>query len=109
MTEVIVAIIIGIVCIILGILNAKGNISTLHSYHTKRVKEEDRIPFGRTVGLGTIICGIAVVVFGAFKGVNYFTGEEIYSFIASIVLIVGLIVGLGISFYAMFKYNKGIF
>ena len=35
------AIAIGIVCILLGISHRKGNLSALHSYHRKRVKEED--------------------------------------------------------------------
>ena len=109
MTEFIATIIIGIVCIVFGIINAKGNISTLHSYHTKRVKEEDKIPFAKKVGLGSIICGGALVVFGAFKGVYYFTGGEVYAFIGAALLIAGLVVGLAIIFYAMFKYNKGIF
>ena len=45
MGEFIIQIIIGIALIIVGIFNTKGNILLLHSYHRKRVKEEDRIPF----------------------------------------------------------------
>ena len=47
----IVSALVGVVCIVLGISNMKGNISSLHSYHRSRVSEEDRIPFGRMVGL----------------------------------------------------------
>lgn len=47
----IVTFIIGVVCIILGISNMRGNISSLHSYHRHRVSEEDRIPFGKKGGL----------------------------------------------------------
>jgi hypothetical protein len=53
----VVTALVGIVCIVLGISNMKGNISSLHSYHRSRVSEEDRIPFGKKVGLGTIIIG----------------------------------------------------
>ena len=42
---------LGIVCIVIGIFNARGDISTLHSYHRKRVSEEDRIPFGKKLVL----------------------------------------------------------
>jgi hypothetical protein len=35
--------------------------------------------------------------------------REILSLIGTVELTVGIAVGLGISFYAMFKYNKGIF
>ena len=41
MGELILQIIIGLSLIILGIINMKGNISMLHSYHRKRVKKED--------------------------------------------------------------------
>ena len=44
--------ILGIVFIIIGVLNCKGNASMLHSYHRKRVREEDIIPFGKIVGTG---------------------------------------------------------
>lgn len=47
--------IVGVVCIVLGISNMRGNISSLHSYHRKRVSEEDRVPLGKKVGLGTIL------------------------------------------------------
>jgi len=101
--------IIGIVCIILGITNRKGNISSLHSYHRKRVSEEDRLPFGKLVGLGTIICGIALIIMGGMSYLSERLQENIYLIIGSAVLIVGLVIGIVISFYAMFKYNKGIF
>ena len=56
----IVTFLVGVVCIVLGISNMRGNISSLHSYHRSRVSEEDRIPFGKQVGLGTIIVGIGI-------------------------------------------------
>ena len=105
----ITTLVIGIVCIALGISHTKGNISSLHSYHRKRVSEEDRLPFGRLVGLGTIICGVAIIVFGAFMvAASYFEAEAL-SLVGTAVMIAGLFVGLCISFYAMIKYNKGIF
>ena len=41
MGEFIIQIIIGLALIVVGIFNMKGNISTIHSYHRKRIKEED--------------------------------------------------------------------
>jgi hypothetical protein len=41
----IVTFLVGVVCIVLGISNMRGNISSLHSYHRSRVSEEDRSPF----------------------------------------------------------------
>ncbi len=109
MIEFVVAFLVGIVCVILGIFNMRGNISSLHSYHRNRVSEEDRLPFGRKVGLGTILIGVGIMAFGILGAVTLYTEQEIYALIGTILLIAGLAVGLGISFYAMIKYNKGIF
>ena len=87
----------------------KGNISSLHEYHRHRVSEEDRLPFGRMVGLGTIIIGGAVIAFSILTAVGIYTDAQVYVWIANGILIVGLIVGCIISFKAMKKYNKGIF
>lgn len=101
--------ILGVVFIVLGIMNRKGNISMLHSYHRSRVSEEDILPFGKLVGLGTIIIGISLMLMGALSFVSHTLQEEIYLFIGIGIMIVGLVAGLIISFYAMIKYNKGIF
>ena len=105
----IVAFLVGVVCIILGISNMRGNISSLHSYHRSRVSEEDRIPFGKQVGLGTIIVGIGIIVFSVLSSVTLYTENDIFILGGTAVLIIGIILGLGISFRAMNKYNKGIF
>lgn len=105
----IVTFLVGVICIILGISNMRGNISSLHSYHRHRVSEEDRIPFGKKVGLGTVIIGIGVCIFGALSAVALYTENNIFIFVGTAVLIVGIVVGLVISFKAMIQYNKGIF
>ena len=102
MGELILQIIIGFSLIILGIINMKGNISMLHSYHRKRVKKEDIIPYGKKVGTGIIIIGISIIIAGLFTIFNYTN-------ISNDILIIGLVVGTIIIFCAMFKYNKGIF
>ena len=105
----IVVFLVGVVFIVLGISNMRGNISTLHSYHRHRVSEEDRIPFGKQVGLGTMIIGIGIIIFSVLSAVNLYTENNIFTIIGTVVLIVGIIVGLIMSFKAMIKYNKGIF
>ena len=102
-------VIIGAISILLGIINCTGNISTLHYYHRKRVSEEDRLPFGRMVGLGTIIIGISMIVAGAMSFIATRLETNVYSIIGTAILIAGLVVGCGITFFAMIKYNKGIF
>lgn len=105
----VVTALVGIVCIVLGVSNMKGNISSLHSYHRSRVSEEDRIPFGKKVGLGTIIIGVAIIMFSGLSAVTLYTDNEVFTLIGTGILIAGIIVGLVISFKAMIKYNKGIF
>lgn len=56
--------ILGVILIALGVMNMKGNISSLHWYHRQRVTEEDRKPFGKLVGLGTLMIGVAMILFG---------------------------------------------
>ena len=101
MTDVIVQIAIGVFLFVVGILNTKGNISMLHSYHRKRVKEEDVIPFGKKIGAGSIIMGLTIIAAGI---------TDLLSLnIANIVIVVGFIPGIVLIAYAMMKYNKGIF
>ena len=109
MTSYIVAFLVGALCIVLGISNMRGNISSLHSYHRHRVSEEDRIPFGKQVGLGTMVIGIGLIIFSVLSTVTLYTENNIFILIGTAVLIVGIVAGLIISFKAMIKYNKGIF
>ena len=109
MTSSIVTGLIGIMCILLGIQNMKGNINSLHSYHRKRVSEEDKLAFGKKVGLGTVIIGIGVLIFGVFTLVADIAKNEVFVCIGMVFMIIGLIIGSILSFKAMIKYNKGIF
>ena len=105
----IVTFLVGVICIVLGISNMKGNISSLHSYHRNRVSEEDRLPFGSRVGLGIIIIGIGIIVFSVLSAVTLYTENDIFISLGTVLLIGAIIIGLVISFRAMIKYNKGIF
>jgi len=105
----VIAFVIGVICIVLGISNMKGNISSLHSYHRHRVSEENRIPFGKQIGLGTVIIGIGIIAFSILSAVTLYVKNNIFILIGSVVLIVGFIVGMIMSFKAMKKYNGGIF
>ena len=100
---------VGLFIVILGIINMTGNISSLHWYHRQRVTEEDRTIFGKLVGLGTLIVGLALILFGVLYFVFEKTNHPIWITVGTVELIVGIVGGLGLSFYAMIKYNKGIF
>ena len=94
-----VVILLGIIFIGAGIALSKGHINLMHSYHIKRVTEENRIPYGRTVGLGTGIIGIGMLADGIISFFNH----------TVILTVISLIAGLAVIFYGQFKYNKGIF
>jgi len=60
----ILVIFLGVVFVAMGIALSKGHIELMHSYHIKRITEETRIPYGRTVGLGTGLIGIGMLTDG---------------------------------------------
>ena len=109
MAEFITTLIFGLLICILGAINMTGNISSLHWYHRHRVTEEDRKPYGRLVGLGTLIIGASFIIFSALYLVFDKTQNSVLVTVGTVELIAGVILGLALSFYAMIKYNKGIF
>ena len=109
MIEIIGTILVGLVCIGLGISHTLGNISTLHSYHRNRVKPEDIPAYGKVVGTGTILIGIGIVIYGALTAATRLTEKALYTQIGIGVMIAALVIGLGISFWGMKKYNGGMF
>ena len=58
--------------------------------------------YGRLVGIGNIIIGASFMIFSLLMALEF-------EIVASAVMILGLVIGLGFAFYAMIKYNKGIF
>ena len=109
MLSMIVTIAVGLVICFLGITNMRGNLSSLHSYHRNRVRDEDKKIFGRLVGMGNIIMGASVAILGVLIYVWEQTQILAYAIAGGVIIAVGMIAGLGISFFAMIKYNKGIF
>lgn len=101
--ENIVTIIIGVVLLVIGCLMAfKGKIVLLHSYHYKRVSEEDKPKLCKVAGLGNIITGVGIILCGALL---YFMDQNIAFIIGGITAGVGIIIMLS----AIIKYNKGLF
>ena len=85
----------------IGFVNIKGNISTIHSYNRRKVKEEDVPKYGKAVGTGTLIMGISLVL--AFVASFY---SEL---LVAVIILPAFIIGIGFILYGQFKYNKGIF
>ena len=100
---------LGLLIAVMGVINMTGNINSLHSYHRHRVKEEDRLPFGRMVGGGTLTVGAGVIAFSVLMMIHHATEAEALVWIATAILLVSIIVGLVLSFWGMINYNKGMF
>ena len=100
---------LGLLIVVLGICNMMGNISSLHEYHRHRVTEENRKPFGKLVGLGTVLIGGAVALFGILFFIYEKTSLDWIVWVATAQMILCIVVGMIISFRAMIKYNGGIF
>ena len=105
----IVVIIVGIICIWIGCLNRKGNLSMIHSYHYKRVSEEDRVPFGKQIGLGMMMIGGAMIFAGGLMIPADLYDVSALRIASTAVMIAGLVLGLFFAVRAMLKYNKGVF
>ena len=78
-----------------------GNISTIHAYNRRNVKEEDIPKYGKAVGTGTLIMGISLVL----GFIASLWSEEMIAYI----VLIGVVVGLGFILYGQFQYNGGIF
>lgn len=102
-------ILIGMVCIVIGVANRKGNISMLHWYHRQRVREEDRLLFGKEIGLGMFILGGGIAASGVLSALALVTEWQDLLTIGTIVMGFGVVLGIGIIIHALFRYNKGIF
>ena len=93
--------ILGIFLSTLGIVNIKGNISTIHSYNRRKVKEEDIPRYGRTVGTGTLIIGASLIL----SYLVAFWNDAAIDY----VVLPAMAVGLTFILYGQIKYNHGIF
>ncbi len=95
-------IIVGVVLLVLGITNYKGNISTIHWYNRRKVSNADIPKYGKCVGIGTMICGGSLLVTTLLEIL-------LQTPVVEIVILVGFAVGLVFLLYGQFKYNKGLF
>ena len=93
--------IFGIFLSVLGILNIKGNISTIHSFNRRKVKEEDIPKYGKAVGTGTVIMGASLIL--AYFAT--FWNEAAIDYI----IFPAITIGLAFILYGQIKYNHGIF
>ena len=93
--------ILGIFLSTLGTVNIKGNISTIHSYNRRKVKEEDVPKYGKAVGTGTLVIGASLVLSYL---VTFWNADAI-----DYIVLPALVIGLSFILYGQIKYNHGIF
>ena len=93
---------LGILFIVLGYFNFKGNISSIHWYNRRKVLPEDVPSYGKVMGIGTIIIGASLMLTAVLQ--MLFEAEALYS-----ITVAGTVVGLGFMLYGQIKYNHGIF
>ena len=93
--------IVGILLSVLGTVNLKGNIRTIHAYNRRNVKEEDIPKYGRAIGTGTLIIGLSLAAAFFIS----LCSEAVVSFI----VLPAFAVGLAFILYGQLKYNHGIF
>lgn len=94
--------IFGVLIVCLGIMNFKGNISSIHWYNHRKVAKENEKQYGKYMGIGTIIVGSSLILNSILQMIF---GLEIFYCI----IVIGVVVGLGFILYSQIKYNKGIF
>lgn len=102
MTENIMMIVLGILLIPLGIMNIRGDISSIHWYNRIRITEETRPKYTKLMGIATLVIAICLMLAGILL---FFVENSLVDFIG----VAGCIIGVVIMLYAQFKYNKGIF
>lgn len=93
---------LGILILVLGIFNMKGNIASIHWYNRRKVTRENQKPYCRLVGLGTVVIGAGTACFAVLQSV-------IQAEWVAYIEVAGVLVGVALICYAQFKYNKGLF
>ncbi len=88
--------------IALGILNIRGNLSSIHWYQRQKITEETARPYGKWIGSGSVVTGG-----GLFSG-GLLTWTP-WNPAAPYLMAAAIMVGVGLMLYAQFKYNKGLF
>ena len=92
-------VIVGIVMAVLGLLTwKKQTVSILHSYHYKKVREEDIPAYTRQMGIGQLIIGIGLCLTGLIR---FKTG----TFISWVPFLAGSVAGFVMMDKAQKKYN----
>lgn len=105
MTENTTMLILGILLIPIGIMNIKGNISSIHLYNRTKITEETRPKYGKFMGIGTLIIAGGLIL----TAILNMLFKAIIAAISSTITLITVVIGIAFMLYAQFKYNYGIF
>ncbi|MBQ2865758.1 MAG: helix-turn-helix transcriptional regulator [Clostridia bacterium] len=100
--ESLVQLALGVICVLLGIFNMRGNISSIHWYNRRKVTKENQKAYCTFIGLGTLTVGAAVIAGAVVQALGHMAAS-------GLLIGVGVLVGLIFILYAQFKYNRGLF
>lgn len=98
--------ILGVLFVIIGIENVRGNIASIHWYNRRKITEETRKPYGKAMGIGTLIIAGGLIISAVL---NMLVKMNSAVLISGLITLITVIVGITFMLYAQFKYNKGIF
>ena len=96
----IIILITGIIVLILSISIFLGHINLLHEYHRTNVKEEDKLIFGRKIGICLSIMSIGMLSSGALALIN-----SDLDILVLILLFVPLFISIILLVVTIIKYN----
>ena len=93
---------LGLLLTALGVLNLRGDISSIHWYNRQHVTKDMQHAYGKCIGAGTVIIGGCLVLTGILQLAAPAEGWFL-------ILLLGIILGAGVMLYAQLRYNHGIF
>ncbi len=94
---------VGVLLIVMSyFIGIRKSVRLVHSYHYKRVSQNDIPSFCKGVGSGNLIVGIGLVIFPIM---NFFIGEVIGLCVTGIMIVIGIIIAIS----TIIKYNNGLF
>ncbi|MBE6705062.1 MAG: hypothetical protein E7583_07345 [Ruminococcaceae bacterium] len=96
----------GVILVIIGIENIRGNIASIHWYNRTRITEETRAEYGKYVGIGTLIIAGGLILSAVL---NMLVKAKIAMLAGCVITLITVVVGIAFILYAQFKFNKGIF
>ncbi len=102
----IIMFLIAILFLYLAVNVKNGKTSLIKSYHQEKVKEEDKLAYGKAFSKG--LFGIAITLF--LSGViPFFVGAKQSALLSLIVVFGGMIISFFIIVRVQKKYNGGMF